>query len=675
MKIEIYIGTDKLDFDDSINVVFSIGDFRNLNIGSNNKSYTLNVPLTKNNKKILGNINVPTTRQEISSEGRIYLNGAEILKGTVKVLPVNNTSAKIIIDSNDWADALDSVKLEDVPGLSSEAVTLTAAHVSDSWTAVDPFIRFGMIFFAEMWSETRGYWKTHDFVPMFSVVQMLSLIFAPYTIVSDWIATAYAKKMFFLGVEPRKATEYLLRKNLSVQPANDTENQDIFNIPATTRDTKSFAFSPVSNNTEITDEGSDYNTTTDEYTVPETGTYRFQWICKSKVTNLTSGDITKHSITVTKSILVTYAIGGGDTLATYNVTGSSDPAVIDNHSITLDTDYIHLSAGDVITCYMAVQYDLENTSGGAIDITTYIDSTLPSNLSNVWDYRNLYAGIGKSLNPADYMPDKSALDFLQAIKHVCNLRFFMDKRNGTVHIEPADTFFTNNDVDLSDNVIDFEDTESDLIASEYNKSTILGWAEDNTDKVYVRYVEDYGIPYQKNISLSSVYAQEGEVKMLNMMFASTARVNNYSDPYDLPAIHGGEDYLGTDYNQRYPKQRAVGYAPRILTWEGMSAYSTWYYNDAAQTTYPEMAPIDFATLYASYYLKTFHYIDGGRIIRVKIKMTPQLLMQFMGVVSNASSEAFRARYKLWTGNEYIYLMLQKITTDGDQAIGEFTLKQ
>jgi len=673
MNTKIYIGIEQIDFNDEINLVYSIGDIRNLTLGSNNKSYTINVPMTKTNKRIFKYIDNYHAKEEITDKGRIVINGLNVMKGSVKILSTGKLYSKIIINSGDWIDDLSNTRLNEVAALSTKAVTLTAAHVSDSW-AGDPFIRFGMVHFAEMWSGVRAYWQTLDFIPHFSVVQLLTLIFAPYTITSDWIATAYAKSLFFLGVEPRKDSAFILGKNLSVKPANDAENTHDFVIPATTRDQDSFSYSPISHNTRTTDEGNDYNITTDVYTVPETGTYRFTYACKSVATNIDSGSITRHSITVEKSIIVSYLAGGGENLAQYLVTGSSDESVINNHTANLDSGYVHLSAGDTVYGYFAASLDLENTSGGSITITTFIEAATTV-FSNVWDYRNLYAGLNKSINPVDYMPDKSALEFIQAIKHVANLRFFMDKRNGTVHIEPADTFFTNNDVDISELVIDLDEANTDIISSNYKQKFILQWQEDTNDKAYTRFVEEYGLSQEKEITLTSVYAQEGTEKLPNPIFAATISKNVYADPLPLPAIYGREDDVGTDYNQRYPLQRPVGYIPRIMTWEGMSAFSTWYYNDAAQTTYPEMAPIDFATLYASYYLKTFHYIDRGKVSIIRIRMTPALLMQFMGQVNDASQEAFRARYKIWDGTTYIYMILQSITTNGDIAECEFILKQ
>jgi hypothetical protein len=658
MTIDVYVGTERLDFNENLNIVYSIGDLRNLNIGSNNKSYTLNIPLTDNNKKILKFVNKLSSKTEVTGIGRIFIDGGEILKGAVKILSTGDAYSKIIIEANDWADSLSNTKLKDVTGLAAKAVTLTATNVSDSWSAVDPFIRFGMIHFCKRWSEVTAYWSELDFVPSFSVVQLLTLILAPYTIVSDWFATTYAEKLFFLGVEPKANSDFINGKELEVVPANDVENSGTWVLP-TGEGNHTFTFNPVVFSTETKDTGNDF--AAGVYTVPATGTYRFKWaIVPHFYTTTDSEDLSWVDNGMTRLCAIYTKVGGAGgaiALASNSVALTIDVNDI-NALVTLDTGWVHLTAGDTVYCYFSVFIEVENLD--VADSTWYAHIEITSKFENTWDYRNQYAGIGKSINPVDYMPDKTALEFLQGIKHFANLVFYIDRRKNNIYIEPSDTFFSSEVKDLSSRVVNFEEIVSESIASNYTNKIVLGFQGDTSDKAYNEQVKESGIPYQKNITLTSEYAKSDITKMLNPFFASTV-VKTLTG---LPSIFGGEEYVSIIFDQLYPVQRPVGHIPRIFTWEGLTAGSNWYYNSVLQTDYPKLQVIDFSTLYDTYYIKTFHHIDKGRAVSVKVNTTPTELMEFMGVLSSSTKEGFRTKYMIYDGKEYHYLRLEKITTNG-----------
>lgn len=667
MSIDIYIGTERLDFSDNINLVYSIGDIKDLNLGSNNKSYTIDVPLTDNNRKILKYVNTLAGRTEITAVARIFIDGGELLKGKVRVLSADSLKAKIIIEANDWAATLENTKLKDVTGLSAKAVSLTASNVSDSWSAVDPFIRFGMIDFCQRWGQSYLYWITNDFIPAFSVAQLVTLILAPYTIVSTWLASAAAKKLFFLGVEPRVNSDFLQNKGLEVTPVDSVENSGSWVLPHGSGN-HTFTYDPISFLSETKDEGDDF--VGGVYTVPVTGTYRFKLTLHEVFGSEPNQDYDWDDGEIDRECSILTKVGGAGsaiTLATHVVENSVDMADV-NSTISLDTGWVHLTAGDTVYCYYTLFCEVENTN--AADETFTSSITLTSKFENTWDHRNLYAGVGKSLNPADYMPDRTALEFLQAVKHLENLVFFIDRRKNNIYIEPSDTFFTENVIDLTDKVINLEELFTEPIAANYTKNLIFGLAEDLNDKAYNEYVSENGIPYQKSVALSSVYVKEGTTKMLNNFFASTiTKVVS-----GLPTIYGNEEYLSTNYAELYPVKRPVNYTPRIFTWEGLTAGANWYYNTVLKTTYPKMGIIDFSTLYDLHYLKTIHYIDKCKSARVKIRTTPLMLMQFMGVIAASESEGFRAKYMIFDGKEYHYLILQGITTNGEIAEGNLILK-
>ena len=146
MKIELYIGTTLCDFDEDINVNFSIGDIRDVSLGNLNKSYSIQLPLTKTNKAVLKHSHTPGSTDEVSSTGRIYVNGLQIIQGAVKVLSFSEDYAKIVISADDWIEAIMETDLMDID-FSAEDHDLTVANIVASWSAANAFYRYPMINF------------------------------------------------------------------------------------------------------------------------------------------------------------------------------------------------------------------------------------------------------------------------------------------------------------------------------------------------------------------------------------------------------------------------------------------------------------------------------------------------------------------------------------------------
>jgi len=133
MNVELYIGTEQLDFNEPINVVFSVGDIRDLSLGNLNKSYTLNIPLTKTNKTILKHSETPGSTDEITNIARLYVNKMLIIIGVINILSISDDYAKIIINADDWIDNIMNTDLQDID-FSAEDHELTKANIVASWS-------------------------------------------------------------------------------------------------------------------------------------------------------------------------------------------------------------------------------------------------------------------------------------------------------------------------------------------------------------------------------------------------------------------------------------------------------------------------------------------------------------------------------------------------------------
>jgi hypothetical protein len=99
----------------------------------------------------------------------------------------------------------------------------------------------------------------------------------------------------------------------------------------------------------------------------------------------------------------------------------------------------------------------------------------------------------------------------------------------------------------------------------------------------------------------------------------------------------------------------------------------WDYEGSTKTTYPKIDALDFATIYPTYFIKTFHYIDKGKIITIVAEADPLFVLELNTVVSTASSEGFRPIYKFYYQDEWHYGILNEYSTNGKLGIYKLTL--
>ncbi len=431
-NVKLYIGTEQADFNEKFNVVFSIGDIRDITCGNNNKTYTLNLPLTKTNKRLLKFINQPDIKTEVTAKAWLYLNDLLVIYGTLTVTDTSDYSVKVIIKSDDWIEDLKALKLTALD-LSAHDHALTHANVENSWTAVYPAYRYPMIDFGGLQTletGTSAKWLPTDFIPMISVVTLISAILAPKTVVSKWMALAFVKDLFILGRETIAADDFLRNKALSVkvEAASDNLATGSSDTALTVTLTKTVEFKTIT-----TDEGSDFSSDTD-YTVPVTGTYRF--ICSMTLINTADGN---GSLTITDEQVTLEIKQNGTAIKTVTAAPYTGTELINAVPYSADTFYVHCTAADVITVAIMAKCVATVTSGTqTITISTAITSTLV----NSWGNANLYPGLNKNISLEEMLPDMSQLDFLSAIKDIFNLRFWYDKMKRVVYIEPWDSFVT-----------------------------------------------------------------------------------------------------------------------------------------------------------------------------------------------------------------------------------------
>ena len=666
MNIKLFIGAEQADFNEVFNVLFSIGDIRESEFGNSNKTYTLNIPLTKTNKRLLSYITQTDVRTEPSAIGRLYFKEILIIEGAIQVMDYQDYYAKILISSDDWIDALKTTTLRGLD-LSAHDHVLTNANVEASWSASYPAYRYPLIDFGALQSGENGstakWWPT-DFIPMIAIKTLIDKILAPYTISSTWLNTAFAKNLFILANEQIASENFMTLKGLEVKgQAPTTDYQDTESIVAYGSGTAALSNVTLLLKNEIIDEGSDYEGNTGEYTVPETGTYR----------------ITGTIISYANSDYAGFTETGGSFQVDLLQTGSasrtlwsaSAARVPVNTSYPVETGYVHLVAGDIIKFRVNASSTCTNNTALSQDLVIGINGNSTWTLK--WGYANLHPGIYKSISLEEMLPDMTHLDFLAAIRNIFNLKFWMDKQKRTIYIEPWQDFISSTVVDLT-SFINFESIQAEMISQNYSKKIRLMWKADQSDQAYVEYFRSNIIgPGYKDVDLTSLYAKQGRddresyfsTMLTGLMFA----IGNQT--LSLPRIWAEEQVA--PYNIF---RRKVGFNTRLVQWDGLSTGLTWNYDGVTKTnSYPKIEGLDWTNIYNSYWMKHYHYVNQGKLLTMRMKIDPKTLNQFFTVIATASSEGFRPTYQVTIKGINNYFFLQKITSDGEQAEIELILKQ
>lgn len=684
-KTELYIGNELLDFNNPINIKRQVNDYRDPSIGGNAKSYTLEIPLTKTNRRLLGLIDDIRSREEVSDIARLVSNGMEVIRGKFKILS-SKGSVRAIIEGNDWVGDIAGNSIKDLSWAGGDEHSFTSANILASWTAgAGAFYRYPLINFSELVSGGYGAGSSvypYDFYPTWQIADIVTkiLLDAGYTLAgSGFFAGAFGQSLYILSAPKPSPDDHLTGKALDVYVNDNTDNYDSGSVGTGASDTLTVT-QIVDIDTETTDEGSDFSTASNQYTVPEDGTYRFKFETEIWCTfNRSPAQWTVNSNSLTLSIRK-----NGVNVEAISASGVTafDSA---NAVYSVDTGYIHLESGDTIEAYVTMSAQGTNDSPGTLSCYLYLTGgATTSFLINVWDEQCLWPGIGKTISPTEYLPDIDSVDFLKALKENYNLRFFVDRMNRTVYIETSDDFYGSTVVDWRDKIDYGKGIGIEIISTNYKEKQKFKYNPDTSDKAYTNYVAANGVPLQKELTLVGEYLKAGTTERPNPVFSPTiladmSQVGHWADL--VPKITGGEEYISASKPQ--PAFRPKQWNPRIFEWKGMVSFvsgSFDYYEDiedtsaANYTTFPQMITPDMSDMYDDYFLKDWRRIEKNKIITLTLKLTPSEIMKFMTVVATAANEGFRATYLLNIEGVDMYFICSNIITDGDLVQGEFVQK-
>jgi len=661
MLISLYIGTELADFSEAFNVGYSVRDISSIDFGSTNRSYPLNLPLTRQNKKLLKFNSEADVKTEVTDIARLYLNDMLVISGRLIVQGFNDFFASTYIESDTWLDDLKDRKMSELD-LSAHDHLLTHQNVEDSWSASYPAYRYPMIDFGGLQSGQSGasaQWLPTDFIPMISIKTLVEKIFEPYTIVSSWLSTAFIKDLFILAKETILSDEFVKGKELSADCTGESGNSDTVTVAASGSGTAILNNHVIIFSNETTDEGNDFNAPTGVYTVPETGTYRF----KAVLIVRSNGNTSPFTETIGNMTLTIEQTGSASrTLKTV-----SAATIVNNSSHTLDSGYVHLVAGDEITVQASMYSTATNGGGVAADLTVDIEGT--SSIELIWGQANRYSGLNKTIALDEMLPDMKQIDFLAAIRDIANLAFWFDKAKQNIYIEPWDSFISSTVIDLT-SYIDFENTPSENISTNYPKSLFFRWKGDASDKAHEDYSKyNTATIGEKEVVLTSQFARQ-ETEYRDHPFSSSVTGPNYT------ISDNTNEHVRIFAEWPIPPyimfNRMIGFNTRLVEWKGLTALN-WYYETELHNWYPKIAPVTWSDLYTKYWMKYFHYVDKGKLYTFRMKIGNRL-NQFFTVVNSATSEGFRPTYKVTLKGVDHYFFLQKLTTDGNIAEIEMIVK-
>jgi hypothetical protein len=603
------------------------------------------------------------------------MNGETIvMRGRVVVLSIADT-AKILVTADDWLNKLGATKnrslekdsMQDLD-MSAYNYTISDANITGSWTAANAFYRYPMIYFGECMggSGTPRYLTNYDFIPMFRLLEILTEMFKPFTINSTFLNTAYFKSKYVLSTEWRYPDSFISGKDLSIAQNTGDSNLQRTNVLGGTTVNITYDQTPLVMTTETTDEANAWATS--QYVIPETGIYRF-------IGRVSGYLIAQGGLTIISSGFDMALKRGATTIASDSQSWADNS--LNGYQSNYDTGYITCTKGEIFTLSVQTNAQVDNPSGSPLyfDQGTDASGLSATNITLDWSKYNQMLGLNDTVIVKDWLPDIPQIDFLKGIKDAFNLRFFVDRSNQVVYIEPADTFYSDTVIDLTP-YQSFENTSQiENVSENYASKIYLQWKE-TEDGAVKEYKTANDIPFRKEILNTSAYNKPGFENFENPVFgyAPTLKALGYYLPaWDLPSLWGSKI---DDILDRPPYRNKINVSV-LLDWVGLTANpeGSWDYVGAAQATYPKVTQLDMSDLYASYFIKSFHWIDKGKIITIECKLPQTMLMYFTQVMNTAASEGFRPTYKFMIEDKYYYGIINRVTTNGEISEMELILKQ
>lgn len=410
--LELY-GDESIQLDINVNDIYDIGKvFTSI-------SKTFKVPATKNNNKIFKhyyNVNLDGTFNAYQKFGVVLeVDSVPLIDGYLQLLNVdvenNEPKSYEVLVASEVANLLRDIgedKMVDLPLELDHIFNLT--NITGSWggSIGSGAVRYCIADQAAKSTTVPLQWQSsgtpiieEDFLPTVSCKKIIDTIFSRYgyTYSSDFITDTSGN---------------FANLHLLLNPPGDAENfnDKLFQALNSSNFTVTSGITAAAFNSEVYDNGSNYNNATYTYTVPIGGLYQFSF----------NGQIRNNDASI-NGVIVSLNVNGASTAtlpsSQFLTIGASQ--TVNYGGIFIQP--LNLNSGDLVTLSVVTQIPTAS-------LTLLAGATFTCESGPV-------TPIGTTISPEDLMPDMKVKDFIAGIGRVFNWVFLPDPNTPkNIIIEP-----------------------------------------------------------------------------------------------------------------------------------------------------------------------------------------------------------------------------------------------
>lgn len=415
-------------------------------------------------------------------------------------------------------------------------------------------------------------------------------------------------------------------------------------------------------NSKYTDTNSDVEanviayTNISRFTANESIIIKFRW-------NYHIGLYVPSGVLIRKIILYIKQYDSGGTLrrtlsetTIYNTTGTQ----LSLEGI-IDTSFTYMVSGDYIvpTAYF------ENFAAGGVDIYLYDSNTLESFPYEGGNFK------GKSIRLNEYLPDRTAKEYIKDLSFINNWEFYTNERLRHVYIVREDYKRTGKIIDFTGKLNRSEAVELEEVGLKWGKKLYFNWLKDDKDWS-IKFIEQVtkaglsNIYEEKELEMVSRFGY-GLITNLNVFTTEIAEYLNeiYAaslDKFELTNYinFNTVEMKGEETWAHVPTFKRVDYEPRYLTItfgvtledSGINGFTDVTYSiegNPNHITYPYVSflePLHYGTssgLLMTKYAKRTRAIKYGWILRGQFAINENDINTFVEVYNDNN---FRSDYIL-----------------------------
>jgi hypothetical protein len=494
----------------------SIIDIQNIAERKSDFTKTITLPGTHNNNDIFSNIFnlarsvenantynfAPDFNPNLKADAILYKNGIAMIQGYLQLTNINiiddyQIEYEIIIigrTANLFQD-LGEKKLNELD-LSAYDHTWNFTNIQASWTPVSSRGYYYGLINQGLSNDQKGFY-TSDQKPQIFARTIIDAIFkdAGYRYASLFFTSGIFNKLVVPCTQDKlilSSTE-VTNRTFKGDRLTDSTPEALVNFSALPYVYNSLSFDNIG----IQSTPAGYDDTTSQFTVQTAGYYQFG--ANINITNSLSGsgriNRQEFHITITRG-------GNTDILKTNRIIGLNQPTATTSYSTYFESDRIYCEVNDII------EVKLLSTFTGSWSFTLQPDSAFFSIPDPV-------IIIGEPMRLASCLPsDIKQADFLASIIKMFNLYVSVDELdNKKLKIEPRDVYFTNDIVDLTNDIDVSRGIEVKPLGASKYKEYIFQMQpdKDELNEIYQKqYVYPYGTKIQdiQNDFITEIYKTE-----------------------------------------------------------------------------------------------------------------------------------------------------------------------